>query len=78
MTNRGPLPWPLWMLALDVVGSFILVVGLLGLFGVVVPDSMDSQFIQATSISFVVIGTLLMLPFLVTVIRQALGANKLG
>ena len=78
MTNRGPLPWPLWMFALDLVGSFILVLGLLGLFGLVVPDSIDSQFIQATSISFVVIGTLLMLPFLVTVIRQVLGADKTG
>lgn len=78
MTDRGPLPWPLWMLALDVVGSFILVLGLLGLFGVVAPDSIGSQFIQATSISFVVIGTLLMLPFLVTVIRQLLGASKSG
>jgi hypothetical protein len=27
MTDRGPLQWPLWMLALDVVGSFILVLG---------------------------------------------------
>ncbi|MDH3987707.1 MAG: hypothetical protein OEV34_01165 [Gammaproteobacteria bacterium] len=78
MTDRGPLPWPLWMLALDVVGSFILILGLLGLFGLVVPDSIDSQFIQAASISFVVIGTLLMLPFLVTVIRQVLGADKTG
>ena len=78
MTDRGPLPWPLWMLALDVVGSFILILGLLGLFGVGVPDSIDSQFIQAASISFVVIGTLLMLPFLVTVIRQVLGADKTG
>jgi len=78
MTDRGPLQWPLWMLALDVVGSFILVLGLLGLFGVVAPDSMESKFIQATSISFVVIGALLMLPFLVTVIRQVLGANKTG
>ena len=78
MTNRGPLPWPIWMLALDVVGSFILVLGLLGLFGVVAPDSMGSQSIQATSILFVVMGTLLMLPFLVTVIRQVLGANKTG
>lgn len=66
------------MLALDVVGSFILVLGLLGLFGVVAPDSMGSQSIQATSILFVVMGTLLMLPFLVTVIRQVLGANKTG
>ena len=78
MTDRGPLQWPLWMLALDVAGSFILVLGLLGLFGVVAPDSMESKFIQATSISFVVIGALLMLPFLVTVIRQVLGANKTG
>jgi len=78
MRNRGTLPWPLWMLALDVVGSLILVLGLLGLFGVVAPDSMDSEVVQSASISFVVIGTLLMLPFLVTVIRQVLGANKTG
>ena len=78
MTKRASLPWPLSMLALDVVGSVRLVLGLHGLFGVVAPDSMDSQFIQAASISFVIIGALLMLPFLVTVIRQVLGANQTG
>jgi len=76
MKDRGTLPWPLWMLALDVIGSLILVLGLLGLFGGVAPESMDSRVVQTASISFVITGLLLMLPFLVTVIRQVLGANK--
>jgi len=76
MTDRQSLPWPIWVLALDVIGALLVAVGIIGLVEGVLPDSIDAERVRPLAIASIVIGALLMLPFVVTVIRQATGARK--
>ena len=71
MTRRDPLPWPPWVLALDVLGAVLIAFGIIGLVGGVVPESIDAGLVRALSITAIVVGALLTLPFIVTVVRQA-------
>ena len=67
MNERPSLPWPLWMLALDVVGTLLLAFGLFGLFGTSGADAFDGLAIAAA-----IVGVVLMLPFLVTTVRMVI------
>ena len=71
MTKRKPLPWPPWVLALDVFGTLLLAAGLFGLFGGIEPEGLEGSAVKAISITLIVVGALLTLPFLVAVIRGA-------
>ena len=71
MTNRKPLPWPPWVLALDVFGTLLIAAGLFGLFGGIEPEGLDGGDVKAISISLIVVGALLTLPLVVAVIRSA-------
>ena len=78
MAGRNTLPLPMWMMALDVVGTLLLGMGLFGLFGGFAPDGMSAGDLKSVSIALIVFGALLMLPLLVTLIRNALSANRSG
>lgn len=64
MTGKKDLPWPFWALALDIVGTLLLALGLYGHFGA-------NEAIKAVGIPLIVVGVLLTLPFLVILFRQA-------
>jgi len=76
MSRREPLPWSIWVLALDVIGAMLVAFGIIGLVGGVVPDWVEPGRVRALSIASIVIGALLTLPFVVTVVRQAMGSRK--
>ena len=58
-----PLKFPPWLLALDVVGTVILGLGLFGQFG---GENLFSPF----AIALIIIGALLMLPLLVFLVTR--------
>ncbi len=60
---RESLKFPPWLLALDVVGTIILGLGLFGQFG---GDNLFSPF----AIPLIIIGALLMLPLLVFLVTR--------
>jgi hypothetical protein len=72
MTGRKPLPWPLWTVALDGLGMLLLAFGLFGLLGEARFGGLTADDIKAVSIGAIVVGILLMLPFLVAVIRSVI------
>jgi hypothetical protein len=69
LTNRRPLPWPPWVLALDVFGTLLVAAGLFGVFGGIEPEGLDGSDVKALSITLIVVGALLTLPFVVAIIR---------
>ena len=77
MTDKRSLPFPIWMIALDVIGTLLVVYGILGLTGVF-SDAVSPGELQAISIAAIVFGVLLMLPLIVTVIRNATSGGRPG
>ena len=73
MNEPPSLPWPLWMIALDVVGTLLFAFGLFGLLSADGPAEFDGLAIAA-----IIVGVTLMLPFLVTLIRAAMSRAKSG
>ncbi len=69
MTERRKLPWPAWVLALDIVGTLFLVAGLLGL---LMGDELPAgDTLQAVAIPLIILGVLMMIPLVVFSIRHA-------
>lgn len=62
---------PIWAVILDVIGTLILVLGVLGLIGSdrpIFPEFLDKQ---AFSIVLIFAGVLLMVPLIIVVVRRA-------
>lgn len=73
MNERPSLPWPLWMIALDVVGTLLVAFGLFVVFGAV-----GSGDFKGLAIAAIIVGVMLMLPFLITLVRTAIHRAKTG
>ena len=71
MTEGASLPWPLWMVALDVVGTLLVGLGLYGVFGTGV-----SEELQELAIGAIIVGVMLMLPLFLTLVRSAIERAK--
>ena len=78
MTGKPALPFPIWMIALDVMGTLLLGLGLFGLYGGLAVDDMSPAEIQSAAVALIVFGVLLMLPLVVTLVRKALAGNRPG
>jgi hypothetical protein len=76
MSSNRTLPFPVWMMALDVIGTVLVGLGLFGLFGGLAPEAVSAADFESASIAFIVFGAVLMLPLLVTLIRRALSGNR--
>ena len=71
MSDRNRLPWPIWALILDVVGTLLLAAGLYGMFGgddLVFAEIVD---LHALGIPLVIFGVLLIAPFVAFTISHA-------
>ena len=73
MNERPSLPWPLWMVALDVVGTLLVGFGLFGVFSTGV-----SAELKDLAIGAIIVGIMLMLPFFITIVRSAIERAKAG
>ena len=61
MTGKPALPFPIWMIALDVMGTLLLGLGLFGLYGGLAVDDMSPAEIQSAAVALIGFGVLLML-----------------
>ena len=71
MSDRNCLPWPIWALILDGVGTLMLAAGLYGIFGgddLVFAEIVD---LNALGIPLVIFGVLLIAPFVAFTISHA-------
>ena len=71
MHDRNRLPWPIWALILDGVGTLMLAAGLYGIFGgddLVFAEIVD---LHALGIPLVIYGVLLITPFVAFTISHA-------
>lgn len=69
MTEQRKLPWPPWALALDIVGTLFLAAGLFGHF--MADDLPGAKNLEAFAIPLIILGTLLMIPFIAFSILSA-------
>ena len=76
--GKRSLPFPLWMLALDVIGTLLVGFGIFGLSGGFMADAASLTDMQAISIAVIVFGVLLMLPLVITVVRKGTGGGGSG
>ena len=65
MAHKPAIPWVL--LALDVLGTVLLAVGILGLTGV----NFGHPVLTTVAPGFIVLGVLLFIPFIVWIVRTA-------
>ena len=71
MSDRSRLPWPIWALILNGVGTLLLAAGLYGMFGgddLVFAEIVD---LRALGIPLVIFGVLLIAPFVAFTISHA-------
>ena len=73
MNERPSLPWPLWMIALDIVGTLLLAFGLYGLLG-----GVGSEAFKGLAIASIIVGVMLMLPFFIAIVRTAIERSRTG
>lgn len=70
MTQKPGLPWPIWVLMLDVVGTLLFALGLYGQFGgddLLFSQSLD---LNALSVPLIILGALLMAPLVLMTISH--------
>lgn len=69
MTEQRKWPWPMWVLALDIVGTLFLVAGLLGQF--MADDLPGGEMLGPLAIPLIVLGIVMMIPLVVFSINYA-------
>ncbi len=71
MSENNRLPWPIWAVMLDAVGTLLLAAGLYGTFGgddLALSEVID---LHAIGIPLIIVGILLIGPFLAYTISHA-------
>ena len=69
MPEQRKWPWPMWVLALDIVGTLFLVAGLLGHF--MVDELPGGEQLGPLAIPLIILGVVMMIPLVVFSIRSA-------
>ena len=75
MTGRKSLPWPLWAIAFDLIGTLLAGFGLYLLIGQGQGPESNGADVQGIAIPMIVFGVLLMAPLITIVMRKSLSSR---
>ena len=75
MTQQSKLPWPAWVLVLDLLGSFLIGIGV---FALVADDPLplaDSINLRSLAVPLIIIGALLFAPLILMTVARIRGSR---
>ena len=75
MTSQNKLPWPAWVLILDLIGTFLLGIGI---YALVADDPLpfaDTINLRSLAIPMIIFGALLFAPLILMTIAHIRGAR---